>query len=59
MPTLSCPTLVISGDGFREERGASVAALYDAEHQSFAGLDHWALVRSAEVRERIAAFLRS
>lgn len=58
VPTLSCSTLVISGDEFREERGTPVAALYGAEHEYFAGLNHWDLVRSAEVQERIATFLQ-
>ncbi|HVF52360.1 MAG TPA: alpha/beta hydrolase [Actinomycetota bacterium] len=58
VPLLRCPVLVISGDEFREERGTPVAALYGAEHEYFAGLDHWDLVRSAEVQEKIATFLQ-
>lgn len=58
VPTLSCRTLVISGDEFREERGTPVAAFYGAEHEYFTGLDHWDLVRSAEVQERVATFLQ-
>ncbi len=58
VPTLGCPTLVISGDEFREERGDPVATLYGAEHEVFVGLDHWDLVRRAEVRERIGIFLQ-
>lgn len=58
VPNVRCPTLVISGDEFMEERGLPVAALYEAEHAHFPGLSHWDLVRSDEVRERIASFLR-
>lgn len=58
VPRVTCPTLVISGDEFVAERGVPVAALYGAEHAHFRGLDHWDLVRSAEVRGRIATFLQ-
>jgi pimeloyl-ACP methyl ester carboxylesterase len=57
VPRLTCPTLVISGNEFVEERGVSVAALYGAEHAHYRGLDHWDLIGSAEVRARIATFL--
>ena len=57
VPALPCPSLVIVGDEFREERGASVAELYGSELVDLAGLDHWDLVRSPEVRRVVAEFL--
>ena len=59
VPRVSCPTLVVSGDEFAEERGAPVAALYGAEHAHFSRLDHWGLVTSLEVRQRISRFLKN
>lgn len=58
VPNVRCPTLVISGDEFMEERGVPVATLYGSEHAHFEGLSHWDLVRSAKVREKISAFLQ-
>jgi pimeloyl-ACP methyl ester carboxylesterase len=57
VPSLPCPSLVIYGDEFRDERGAAIADLYRSEECDFPGLDHWDLVRDPSVRESIAAFL--
>jgi len=57
VPQLPCPSLVIYGDEFRDERGASIAQLYGSEERDFPGLDHWGLVRDRRVREAIADFL--
>jgi hypothetical protein len=57
VPSLPCPSLVVVGDAFREERGAPVAAVYGSQLVELTGLDHWDLVRSPEVRRVIAAFL--
>jgi pimeloyl-ACP methyl ester carboxylesterase len=59
VPTLPCPSLVVCGDEFREERGKPVADLYGAQLRDFSGLDHWDLVRDARVRETIADFLEA
>jgi pimeloyl-ACP methyl ester carboxylesterase len=59
VPFVRCPTLVVCGDEFPEERGTRVAGLYDADLRRFPGLDHWALVLRPEVRDSIAAWLRS
>ncbi len=59
VPRVPCPTLVISGDDFHEERGESVARFYGAEHRHFARVDHWELVLSAEVRDVVASFVRA
>ena len=50
IPTLPCPSLVIYGDAFREERGKAIARLYSSDEFDFPGLDHWALVREPRVR---------
>jgi dienelactone hydrolase len=57
VPSLPCPSLVVVGDEFREERGAPVAEAYGAEVVELTGLDHWDLVRSPEARRVVAAFL--
>jgi pimeloyl-ACP methyl ester carboxylesterase len=57
VPSLPCPSLVICGDEFRDERGRPIASLYGSEERDFPGLDHWDLVRDRRVREAIADFL--
>jgi dienelactone hydrolase len=57
VPSLPCPSLVIYGDEFRDERGTPVARLYGSSERDFPGLDHWDLVRDGRVREVIADFL--
>lgn len=57
VPSLPCPSLVICGDEFREERGKPVADLYGSELHDFPGLDHWDLVRDPRVREAISVWL--
>lgn len=57
VPALSCPTLVLYGDDYREERGVAVARFYRPAERYFQGLDHWALVRESCVRAVIAEFL--
>ena len=57
VPTLPCPSLVISGDDFPDERGRLIARLYGSDHRHFPGLDHWDLVRNSIVPEAIASWL--
>jgi hypothetical protein len=52
-----CPSLVIYGDDFREERGRQIARLYDSREHDFTGVTHWDLVRESQVREAIREFL--
>jgi hypothetical protein len=52
--SVPCPSLVIYGDAFRDERGRPIASLYGSEERDFPGLDHWDLVRDRRVREAIA-----
>ncbi len=52
VPSLPYPTLVVTGDDFREERGA-VAAHYAAEQLDLGGRNHWELVLGKETVRRI------
>jgi pimeloyl-ACP methyl ester carboxylesterase len=56
-PALPCPSLVVAGDEFPEERGSAVAALYGSELITLPGLAHWDLVRSPAARRAVARFL--
>jgi hypothetical protein len=58
VPSLPCPSLVITGQEFPDDRGRAIAALYGSEEVAFADLDHWGLVREPRVRGAIAAWLR-
>jgi len=57
VPSLPCPSLVIYGDDFRDERGTAIARLYGSNERDFPGLDHWDLVRDHRVRDAITDFL--
>jgi len=57
VPPLPCPTLVIYGDEFREERGGRLAATYHADERYLSGLDHWGLVLDPRGREAVRAYL--
>jgi pimeloyl-ACP methyl ester carboxylesterase len=57
VPSLPCPSLVIYGHEFPDERGTAIARLYGSNEREFPGLDHWDLVRDESVREAIAGFL--
>jgi pimeloyl-ACP methyl ester carboxylesterase len=58
VPSLPCPSLVITGQEFPDDRGRAIAAIYGSEEVAFADLDHWGLVREPRVRGAIAAWLR-
>ena len=58
IPTLPCPSLVVYGDEFREERGTAVARIYGSDQLDFPGLDHWSLVLDPRVRREIGKWLR-
>jgi pimeloyl-ACP methyl ester carboxylesterase len=57
VPSLPCPSIVVYGDGFADERGPSIAALYGSRELYLPGLDHWGLVRDERVREQLAFIL--
>ncbi len=50
VPGLGCPSLLIYGREFAEERGRRLAAFYGSDELSFPDLSHFDLVRNAEVR---------
>jgi hypothetical protein len=57
VPSLPCPSLVVYGREFAEDRGRRLAALYGSEELAFPNLDHWDLVLEPRVRVAIAARL--
>jgi pimeloyl-ACP methyl ester carboxylesterase len=57
VPSLPCPTLVVYGDEFTEERGRAIARAYGADELHFAGLDHWGLVLEQSVPEAVRTWL--
>lgn len=59
VPSLPCPSLVVYGDEFRDERGPPLAAVYGSDELDFPGLDHWGLVKDPRVREAVARWLRA
>ena len=54
VPSLPCPTLVVYGDEFPDERGRAIARFYGAMELHLSGLDHWGLVLEPSARARIA-----
>lgn len=57
VPSLPCPSLVVYGLDFREERGRALAALYRSYELEFPHLHHFELVLDPQVREEIARLL--
>jgi pimeloyl-ACP methyl ester carboxylesterase len=57
IPALLCPSLVIYGDDFREDRGKKIARLYRSLERDCPGLGHWGLIRDRRVRDAIWEFL--
>jgi len=53
---LPCPSLVIYGNDFPDDRGRQLARLYGSEVRSFPGLEHWDLMFDGRVREAIRDF---
>lgn len=59
VPSLPCPTLVVYGDEFPDERGRRVAAVYGAEELHLPGLSHWELVLRTEALSRVVEWTGS
>jgi pimeloyl-ACP methyl ester carboxylesterase len=57
VPRIRCPSLVVYGDAFRDERGRAVARRYGCAELDFPGLDHWGLVRDPAVPRAIRDWL--
>lgn len=55
--SLPCPTLVVDGSDFPDERGRDLARLYGAAELAFPELDHWQLVLDPRVPAAVAAWL--
>lgn len=53
VPSLPCPTLVVYGDEFADERGRPAAAFYGAEELHLPGESHWDLVLGKTARAEI------
>ena len=54
VPELPCPTVVVYGDEFPDDRGRAIAEFYGAMELHLPGLDHWGLVLEPSARARIA-----
>jgi pimeloyl-ACP methyl ester carboxylesterase len=52
---LSCPSIVVYGNEFPDDRGRGIAGLYGSETLEFPDLDHWSLVTDQRVPEALAA----
>ncbi|MGH3046464.1 MAG: alpha/beta fold hydrolase [Gaiellaceae bacterium] len=57
VPSLPCPSLVVYGKDFPDERGARIAGLYGSDQLAFDDLDHWGLVLDQRVPEALARSL--
>ncbi|MDQ4130925.1 MAG: alpha/beta fold hydrolase [Actinomycetota bacterium] len=57
--TLPCPTLVVFGRDFPDERGRSIAAAYDAAAVELEDLDHWGLVLDRRVARVVSSWAAS
>ncbi len=57
VPYLPCPSLVLWGEDFGDERGRRVAQLYGSREMYVSGATHWDLVLDAKVPLRIGAAL--
>jgi hypothetical protein len=54
---LAARSLVVYGREFPDDRGRAVARVYGSREAYFPELDHWGLVRSADVRAAVRDFL--
>jgi pimeloyl-ACP methyl ester carboxylesterase len=57
LPSLPCPSLVVYGEKYAEERGRAVARFYGSDELFLPGLDHWDLVRDVRVAAAVSAWL--
>ena len=57
VPALPCPSLVVYGDDFPDDRGRALAELYGSDVRAFPGLAHWDLVLRPEVPAAVADWL--
>jgi pimeloyl-ACP methyl ester carboxylesterase len=57
VPSLPCPSLVVYGADFPDERGRLIGALYGSDALAFPDLDHWGLVLDPRVPRAVARWL--
>lgn len=57
VPSLPCPSLVVHGDAFPDDRGRDLAAFYGSDLRAFPGFDHWDLVLRPEIPAAVAGWL--
>jgi len=57
VPSLPCPSLVITSADFPDERGRALADLYGSEFVEFPELQHFDLALDAAPRRAVADFL--
>ncbi len=57
--TLPCPTLVVYGRDFPDERGRRIAAAYNAAAVELEDLDHWGLVLDRRVATIVSSWAAS
>lgn len=57
VPSLTCPSLVVYGDEYKQDRGRRIALRYNSVELYFPGVNHWGLVRSTAVRAAIGRWL--
>ena len=54
VPEINCPTLVVYGDEFPDERGRRLVERYGARELALPGKSHWDLVRDPEAIRAVA-----
>lgn len=59
VPAISCPTLVVYGEEFPDERGRRLAKRYGARELSLPGKSHWDLVLDPEAIQSVAREIAS
>lgn len=57
IPAVRCPTLIVYGRVFPDERGRAIARLYDSDELDFPDLDHWGLITDDRVPRSIALYM--
>jgi pimeloyl-ACP methyl ester carboxylesterase len=59
VPSIPCPTLVVYGRHFPDDRGRGLAATYGAEQLEFPDLGHWDLILDERVPAAVASWLQA
>jgi pimeloyl-ACP methyl ester carboxylesterase len=57
IPSIACPTLVISGKDHPIDRGTDLAGFYGAKLEEYPHLNHWQLLSDDSVKDSIRDFL--